>query len=221
VSDLCELSYSDSPCLIVEKAVKRGSRKKIRAETMSQMDLEVLYNTLVDHFTSTQTSVIQNPLDEGDNNVTDLYEIFDKDGADMGVSKYKTMGDETLMTDLDFSEGRPVLFAKYRHVDTMKTAWDNGEEDMWEKGGVGLKPLRLLWHQLCGVASIVDAVFQPLGTHVCNRILADDVGIGKSAQVMGVIAFLILHWYAERSQAARPPIIADGELLFMCPRPSI
>lgn len=178
---------------------------------MSEIDLKHLYNTLVDHFTNSQTSVTQNPLDDEDNNVMDLYEIFDKDGADMGVSKYKNVDDKSLMTELGFSDGRPVLFSYYRHEDTAITPWDNPNHIMWEKGGEKLQPLRLLWHQLCGVASMVDSVFQPQGTHVRNRILADDVGIGKSAQVMAMIAFLILQWYVEKNQKARPPIIADRE----------
>lgn len=202
----------------VKTAMKQGSRTKIRPETMSEVDLQILYDTLVDHFTSSQTSVARNPLDDEDDDVAELYDIFDKDGSDMGVTKYRKMGDQELMDLLDFPEGRPILFAKFRHKDTMTTPWDKPSHKMWEEGGEELLPLRLLWHQLCGVASIVDGIFKPKGKRVRNRLLADDVGIGKSAQVMGVIAFLILVWYLEKKKAARPPIIQDSKCIFRRPQ---
>jgi hypothetical protein len=123
--------------------------------------------------------VVQNPSGEEDEDVADLYDVFDKDGSDMGVTKFKTMDDEKLMHLLDFPGGRPALFAKYRHHDTMTTSWDTLEDRMWEEGGDDLQPLRLLWHQPCGVALLADGVFQRKGTTVPNRLLADDVGIGR------------------------------------------
>jgi hypothetical protein len=191
--------------------MKQGSRKNILAETMSDLDLKTLFATLVDHFASTQTSVALNPLEDDDGDIAELYDIFDKDGADMGVTKFRTVDDKTLMELLNFPEGRPVLFAKYRHRDTMTTSWDNPDDNMWQVGAEDLHPLRLLWHQLCGVASFVDGVFQRRGKRVSNRLLSDDVGIGKSAQVMGMIAFLILVWFVERDGKTRPPIIADRQ----------
>lgn len=180
---------------------------------MSDLDLRCLFATLVDHFASTQTSMVRNPLDEDNDDIADLYEIFDKDGTDMGVTKFRKMNDQELMDLLDFPEGWPVLFAKYRHKDTMTTAWDNPNDSMWQDGADDLQPLRLLWHQLCGLASFIDGVFQRRGKRVNNRLLADDVGIGKSAQVMGMIAFLILVWFVEKDGKRRPPIIADRQLL--------
>lgn len=178
---------------------------------MSESDLRALYDTLVDHFASSLTSVVQNPLSEEDDNVAGLYYVFDKDGSDMGVTKFKTMDDETLMDLLDFPGGRPALFAKYRHHDTMTTSWDTPEDRMWKEGGDSLQPLRLLWHQLCGVASLVDGMFQQKGATVPNRLLADDVGIGKSAQVMAMIAFLISDWYAEKEGKRRSPLICESK----------
>lgn len=180
---------------------------------MSDRDLRLLYDTLVDHFASCQTSVDLNPVDEEDADVIDLYGIFDNAGTDMGVTKFRKDNDLKLMDLLDFPGGRPVLFAKYRHNDTMRTAWESPDDRIWDVGGEELQPLRLLWHQLCGVASLVDGIFQKPGIRVQNRLLADDVGIGKSAQVMGLIAFLILVWFREKEGKTRPPIIADGKLL--------
>jgi len=191
--------------------MKSGSHKKIRADTMSERDLRLLYHTLVDHFATSQTSVSHNPLSEEDDDVAEFYDIFDKGGADMGVTRFRSMDDQSLMDLLDFPQGRPIMFAKFRHIDTTTTPWDSPEDEMWEGGGPGLRPLRLLWHQLCGIASLVDGVFQLRGKQVHNRLLADDVGIGKSAQIMGMVAFLILVWFVEEKGTTRPPIIANGE----------
>jgi hypothetical protein len=48
-----------------------------------------------------------------------------------------------------------------------------------------------------------------------GRILADDVGIRKLAQVMVMITFFIMAWYCENDGKNRPPIIADGESLHL------
>ena len=61
------------------------------------------------------------------------------------------------------------------------------------EGGEQLEPLRLLWHQMCGIVTIADDIFQKRGSKVANKLLVDDVGIGKLAQVMGLIAFLYMY----------------------------
>ena len=77
---------------------------------MSDLDLKSIFATLVNHFASSQTSMVLNPLNEDDDDVADLYEIFDKDGTDMGVTKFRTVNDQELMKLLNFPEGRLVLF---------------------------------------------------------------------------------------------------------------
>lgn len=60
---------------------------------------------------------------------------------------------------------------------------------------------------------MVDKMFvgkRGRGTNIC---LSDDVGLGKSAQIMGVIAFIIVVWVAQRDKEVLPPII--GALLFI------
>lgn len=52
--------------------------------------------------------------------------------------------------------------------------------------------LRLRWHQLVGVASILDrCFFDEITPNPPGVLLADDVGLGKTLQVMGVISMIM------------------------------
>lgn len=175
---------------------------------MDESDLQSLYAILADHFKE------QGERLEGDLQPDyELRGVFGDDGQDMGVTAYKDKTYEELSTLLAFPEGRPPLFCKYRSMDTTINSWVDEESPQWTQGGDGLIPLALKWHQLCGVASMVDKMFvgnKATGTNIC---LSDDVGLGKSAQIMGVIAFIIVVWVAQRDKQVLPPII--GALLFM------
>jgi len=183
---------------------------------MDESDLENLYSILADHFK--ELSEQERTVDVGVLLENDLEGVFGEDGDDMGVTAYKDKTYEELSTLLGFPEGRPPLFSKFRSKDTTINSWDDPvESSKWTQGGEGLQPLTLKWHQLCGVASMVDKMFvqeQDSGTNVC---LADDVGLGKSAQIMAFIAFLITVWYSERDlSTARPPIVGAFSLPCCC-----
>ena len=60
-------------------------------------------------------------------------------------------------------------------------------------------------------ASFVDGVFQRRGKRLNNRLLPEDVGIAKSAQVMGMIAFLILVWFVEKDGKRQGPGENQGQ----------
>jgi hypothetical protein len=51
-------------------------------------------------------------------------------------------------------------------------------------------------------------MFVQEGGIVTNVLLADNVGLGKSAQIMAFIAFLVIIWYSEKdSENPQPPIV--------------
>ena len=195
--------------LLADRANARGRKKKIIASTMDESDLKSLYTTLADHFKELSE---QERSREGGSLLMedDLRGVFGQDGHDMGVTAYKEKTYEELSMLLGFPEGRPPLFSKYRSKDTTINSWDDPEEESpkWSQGGEGLSSLTLKWHQLCGVASMVEKTFVQQkggGTNIC---LADDVGLGKSAQIMAFIAFLITVWYSEQDpDRPRPPIV--------------
>ena len=202
--------------LLVDKAHKRGRKKKIVvASTMDEGDLEHLLIVLADHFSELLDQERPEPLEDVLRAGNDLENVFSEDTDDMGVSAFKDKTYEELSTLLGFPEGRPPLFSKFRSKDSTINSWDDPDESpRWTQGGEGLQPLALQWHQLCGVAAMVDKMFvqkQGLGTNVC---LGDDVGLGKSAQIMGYIAFLIIVWFAQQNPAlVQPPILGAFTLL--------
>ena len=70
-------------------------------------DLKQLYATLVDHFSSMDMSDVQNPLADDDDDVADLYDIFEVGGDDMRVTKFKAKNKEELRELLVFPDRRP------------------------------------------------------------------------------------------------------------------
>lgn len=209
---LSKLTINRPP--LADKANKHGRKKKIVASTMDEGDLESLYSTLADHFKE-----LSEQERTGDVNAvlmgTDLEGVFGEGSDDMGVAAYKDMTYEALSTLLGFPEGRPPLFSKFRSKDSTINSWDpaHSESPKWTQGGEGLQPLTLKWHQLCGVASMVDKMFVQQhggGTNVC---------LGKSAQIMAFITFLITVWYSEKDPSRpRPPIVGEFSLPCCCGR---
>lgn len=118
---------------------------------------------------------------------------------------------EELSNLLGFLDARPVNWNSYRAADNLVSPWDEASEEVrasFKNGGPGMVPLKLLWHQLCGVAAIIDRIWTAEETpNVHGILLADDVGVGKTAQVMACIAFIQFVFQLEVRQQARPPII--------------
>jgi hypothetical protein len=131
------------------------------------------------------------------------------DSGDMGVTDMKTKTEEELCSLLSFQYGRPVNWNAFCSESKAVTAWDQTDDaGKFEKGGVGMTELRLLWHQLVGVAAMADKAWQtkaPFGI-----LLADEVGVGKTAQVMAFISFLQLVHQCEVNGQPRPPLLGKS-----------
>jgi hypothetical protein len=113
---------------------------------------------------------------------------------------------------LAWPDSRPPIFAEHRSL-TGNSEW---HEDSKVSESAGEKqPLKLLWHQMCGVAAIVDKLWTSEEGKIPGILLADAVGIGKTAQIMAVIAINIQIWMAEQrgkegKTERRPQIIGGG-----------
>ena len=110
---------------------------------------------------------------------------------DLGVQKFSTFDDNALNQILNYSDGNPLLFNS--------TMIPNGLRTLWEPPlphPESLVPLKLLWHQKVGIATMVDhfwsARVEEPGLKT-GLILADEVGLGKTAQLLGLLAFLVEH----------------------------
>ncbi|KAG2034285.1 hypothetical protein BDR03DRAFT_1013621 [Suillus americanus] len=68
-----------------------------------------------------------------------------------------------------------------------------------------MEPLALLWHQRVGIAAIVDKIWSATKTdeRVPGILIADEVGIGKTALTMGFIAFIIDAFWVQEVKAGR------------------
>lgn len=125
-----------------------------------------------------------------------------QDLADLGVSKFAQYSEEALSLLLNFPDGCPTLFSKLRSASGL-CAWDADSAKQFVSGNLDMKPLRLLWHQLVGVASIIDKAFSAKSVEagLPGILIADAVGVGKTALTMGVVAFIIDAFYAQEASA--------------------
>ncbi|KIJ45378.1 hypothetical protein M422DRAFT_251151, partial [Sphaerobolus stellatus SS14] len=108
------------------------------------------------------------------------------------------MSAEALSNLLDFTNARPLAFNLHHHRAGI-TPWDRDEEFAMSfrespDNNPDLEPLALRWHQMVGIASILCHNFHKcLDTPEsisCGTLVADEVGLGKTFQAAGLIAFL-------------------------------
>ncbi|KIM37675.1 hypothetical protein M413DRAFT_30621 [Hebeloma cylindrosporum] len=199
----------------VQAARARGKAKKLpTAQLADEREVAATIDMLVDHFNESPEGPVT------DSAVVDDSIVWDKvsdEAGDLGVEKFSGHTEDHLHTLLDFPAGRPVTWSKFRDADQTISAWNSDDAERYEKGGEGMKPVALMWHQLVGVASIVDKSFLPEGSDrtgdnaVPGVLLADAVGVGKTAQVMAYITFIRSLWACETKNegAGRPPIVKD------------
>lgn len=141
-----------------------------------------------------------------------------EEGGDLGVQAFWSKTAEELHRLLDFPEGRPVLWNKFRAKDSAVTAWDEAENDKtrvdYEKGSERMRPqpLSLFPHQLQAIASCIAMIFDDLRQKdKGGMLIADGVGLGKSATLFGVVAFLAqLYEWQQAGREARAKAEAEG-----------
>ncbi len=109
---------------------------------------------------------------------------FDQ-GGDIGVGAFYNKTTEELWKLLDFPQGRPVLWNRYRAKDSAVTAWDAGENDIsrleFQAGGARMNPnpITLFPHQMQAIASVVKMMFSKDRKEDKGGVLiADGVGAG-------------------------------------------
>ncbi|KAJ8488876.1 hypothetical protein ONZ45_g13793 [Pleurotus djamor] len=138
---------------------------------------------------------------------------FDEDNYDLGVDRFSSTQFSDLSRLLAFKDGLPIHWNQYARTDGV-TLWDASIDAAARRafkiGGDGFRSITPLWHQLVGVCSMMFKLFTATETeHVPGTILADDVGVGKTTQVMASIAFTQQVYIAEQKQTTRPPLVHD------------
>lgn len=145
--------------------------------------------------------------------VDDKQELNDC-GGDFGMEAEATMTPASLALSLGFKTGLPPLFNTLRHRSGI-SPWDDSTlfvDPNTDPLPGYLSKMRLHWHQLGGVHSIVRSVFskdadpqrQTLGV-----LVGDEVGLGKTAQAIAFIAFLNQAIWLQRSKRKLPRVLGE------------
>jgi SNF2 family DNA or RNA helicase len=135
-------------------------------------------------------------------------------GGDFGMELEATMNPAALASSLGFKGGLPPLFNSLRHRSGI-SPWEDPKAfiDPTPKPlPEHLSKMALHWHQLAGVHSIVRSIFtqHPDAHHAHGVLVGDEVGLGKTAQGIAFIAFLIQAIWLQRSHRNPSPILGEN-----------
>ncbi|KAF8871323.1 P-loop containing nucleoside triphosphate hydrolase protein [Infundibulicybe gibba] len=137
------------------------------------------------------------------------FNLQEVEGGDLGMEQESHMEPDILASRLGFQHGLPIQFGSHRHPTGAANVWD--DPAVFESSP-DLQPLKLHWHQLAGVHSIIRNTFTQLPDDIgCSGVLiCDDVGLGKTALAITLIGFLNQYL---RSPEQPPPILEHLQYL--------
>ncbi|KAG8711489.1 hypothetical protein FRC08_015832 [Ceratobasidium sp. 394] len=125
------------------------------------------------------------------------FDLLEPDGdQDIGMDELASLTPEELWTSLGLPGASQFPFA--------------------EPGGPTKQPARPRWHQVAGVLAILKRAFTgELGQSACPTMLCDDVGLGKTLQIIGTIS-TIAHMREQQERRADkvfvpPPFAVEAE----------
>jgi TATA-binding protein-associated factor len=215
-------------------AVKPGSGKSASVESIPSIDLTLVLelvkaNEAALKDLATEEEVLQlvriyqeyfDPIDDENDDVPVLATTEDESitmqdvgGGDLGVEIEARINPDILANRLGFLKGRiPHQFNPHRHRKGL-TAWDSPELFVDDDSPLpdSLTPIFLHWHQLVGVHSIVRNSFtkKPSSDHCTGTLICDEVGLGKTAQAIAMIAFMNQVVLLQQGGQPLPPILRN------------
>ena len=138
-------------------------------------------------------------------------------GGDFGMEEEAKMTPASLALSLGYRTGVPPSFNIVRHRLGL-SPWDN--PDSFSYTDIDALPdyltkLRLHWHQLAGNHSVVRSILSPVPdtSRVLGILIADEVGLGKTAQAIAVMAFFIQAIFLQQTNRKCPRILGKSVLL--------
>lgn len=128
--------------------------------------------------------------------------------TDLGLEIEAHMNTDDISAALGFQSGRPFLFNPYKHSRGFSTWTNPGPFE--DHDNPDLQPLSLHPHQLSGLHSIIRTSFSssPASEGSAGKLIADEVGLGKTAIVIATIAFLSHMTTLQLGEKSLPPILS-------------
>lgn len=141
-------------------------------------------------------------------------------GGDFGMEEEAKMTPASLAFSLGYRTGVPPSFNTVRDRSGL-TPWDNPDSFTYTNIDAlpdNLTKLRLHWHQLAGNHSIMRSILSkvPDTSRALGILIADEVGLGKTAQAIAVIAFFMQAVFLQQTDRKRPRILCESVLLSPC-----
>ncbi|KAG2355244.1 hypothetical protein BDR07DRAFT_1493393 [Suillus spraguei] len=184
---------------------KRGAQRARKVKTASLIaagDVEEIWALYVQLF-ETEPGQLEPVQDEEDLENSGKAAWLEQ-SEDLGVDGWREMDNDKLNHLLQFPGGKPALFAEFRSKRGLCT-WDEASTSKFVEENDDMEPLSLLWHQCVGVATIMDKIWSATKSddEVPGILIADEVGVGKTALTMGLIAFVIDAFWVQDVTAGR------------------
>jgi hypothetical protein len=179
--------------------------KSIKQALATDDDLAELNGKYHEYFSSQQD-------DDGPviNDIPQLsFSLSDVDRSDLGMEAEARLSPDTLAKNLGFiRQNLPYQFQPFRHK-TGITAWDQ-PASFNVTTRASLVEMKLHWHQLAGVHSIIRNTFtsKPKPDHCTGMLICDEVGLGKTALSIATIAFLNQAVILQEFNEPLPPILS-------------
>lgn len=130
------------------------------------------------------------------------------EGGDLGVAKWAKWDLDRLCNHLGFLSGRPALFAAWRSKSGIEVYLEDVEEADREE-------FVLMWHQVVANAAMSEGFWTSAPVSepgaVPGMLLADSVGLGKTVEMMGLMAMIIQTRQAElQEKGVRAHVISKS-----------
>ncbi|KAF5359465.1 hypothetical protein D9756_003663 [Leucocoprinus leucothites] len=204
--------------IVSKKPANPKVRSKVQARAFqnsaTKEDVTDLINIYHEYFDALaeedEVAFISEPLPpagSGDDNIE----------RDFGMEVEADMAPLTLVQRLGLIKGQVAMFNMYRHRSGINP-WEEEDDFIFAEDlplPLHLERLSLHWHQLAGVHSIVRSIFTPgpEKDRPTGVLIADSVGLGKTAQSIAFIAEVNLIAYSQRNGHSLPPIINERPYL--------
>jgi hypothetical protein len=176
------------------------TRGRARARAVKSVNLHVgevdqIWPAYVQLFRTVATEPDIPSLDFGDETGAKEW----SSSTDLGVDFSCNLDNQALNHILNFPDGKPALFASFRSI-SRKCSWEAKFSHLFVEENEDMLPLSLLWHQRAGIAAIIEKIWTKteIPDGVPGVLIADEVGVGKTALVMGTIAFLIDAYWVDQ-----------------------